>query len=208
MRSNLQTSLGGNMGIFTNHKLTLATGFALAAIILGIGLTAGNAPDIATLVSGLVRWGHFLAGITWIGLLYYLNFCQVPSLGNVSAETKADLFKDGSVVRRVLWWFRWGAMLTLIFGASLYMGMLHNGGTSGVPGWDIRIGGLFGIIMWFNVWFIIWPAQKRVLGIVPATAEEKAALGKRALIASRTNVILSIPMLLLMASSAHFRFFG
>ncbi len=193
------------MGIFTNHKLALTAGFVLAAIILGAGIaTGGSAPDIGD----LARWGHFLAGITWIGLLYYLNFCQVPSMGGLSADTKADLFKDSSIVRRVLWWFRWGAMFTLIFGVILYMNMMHGGGFSGTPGWDIRIGGLFGIIMWFNVWFIIWPAQKKILGIVEATAEEKAALGKRALIASRTNTILSIPMLLLMASSAHFRLFG
>jgi len=105
-----------------------------------------------------------------------------------------------------MWWFRWGAMFTLIFGIILYMGMMHGGMT---PGWDIRIGGLFAIIMWFNVWFIIWPAQKKILGIVAgATPEEKLTLGKRALIASRTNTILSIPMLLLMASSAHFRLLG
>jgi len=192
------------MGIFTNHKLALVAGFVLAAIILAAGIaTGGSTPDFGD----LARWGHFLAGITWIGLLYYLNFCQVPSMGGLSADTKADLFKDSSIVRRVLWWFRWGAMFTLIFGAILYMNMLHGGGASGMPGWDIRIGGLFGIIMWFNVWFIIWPAQKKILGIVEASAEEKAALGKRALIASRTNTILSIPMLLLMASSAHFRLF-
>ncbi len=197
------------MSIFTNHKLALAAGFALAAVILGIGLAGGNAPDMGELVGGLSRWGHFLAGITWIGLLYYLNFCQVPSMGGLSAETKGELFKADSVVRRVMWWFRWGAMFTLIFGLILYMGMMNGGGTSGMPGWDIRIGGLFAIIMWFNVWFIIWPAQKKILGIVEgATAEEKLALGKRALIASRTNTILSIPMLLLMASSAHFRLFG
>jgi len=190
------------MGIFTNHKLALVAGFVLAAIILAAGIaTGGSVPDFGD----FARWGHFLAGITWIGLLYYLNFCQVPSMGGLSADTKADLFKDSSIVRRVLWWFRWGAMFTLIFGAILYMNMLNGGGMT--PGWDIRIGGLFGIIMWFNVWFIIWPAQKKVLGIVEASAEEKAALGKRALIASRTNTILSIPMLLLMASSAHFRLF-
>jgi uncharacterized membrane protein len=196
------------MKIFTDHKLALITGFVLAAVIIAIGLAGGNAPSTSELVGGLSRWGHFLAGITWIGLLYYLNFCQVPSMGGLSAETKGELFKADSVVRRVMWWFRWGAMFTLIFGIILYMGMMHGGGTSGMPGWDIRIGGLFGIIMWFNVWFIIWPAQKKILGIVEATAEEKLALGKRALIASRTNTILSIPMLLLMASSAHFRFFG
>ena len=197
------------MKIFTDHKLALITGFVLAAVIAGIGMNGASAPDTGELIGGLARWGHFLAGITWIGLLYYLNFCQVPSMGGLSAETKGDLFKADSIVRRVMWWFRWGAMFTLIFGAILYMGMMHGGGASGVPGWDIRIGAMFGIIMWFNVWFIIWPAQKKILGVVEgATAEEKLALGKRALIASRTNTILSIPMLLLMASSAHFRFFG
>jgi len=196
------------MGIFTNHKLALGAGFVLAAVILGIGMAGEYGPSANELVGGLARWGHFLAGITWIGLLYYLNFCQVPSMGGLSADTKADLFKEDSVVRRVMWWFRWGAMFTLIFGVILYMGMRHGGGTSGMPGWDIQLGGLFGIIMWFNVWFIIWPAQKKILGIVEgASADEKLALGKRALIASRTNTILSIPMLLLMASSAHFRLF-
>jgi len=192
--------------IFTDHKLALITGLVLAAVILAIGMTSGTGPTTGELAGGLARWGHFLAGITWIGLLYYLNFCQVPSMGGLSAETKGELFKADSVVRRVMWWFRWGAMFTLIFGIILYMGMRHSGMT---PGLDIQIGGLFGIIMWFNVWFIIWPAQKKILGIVAgATAEEKLTLGKRALIASRTNTILSIPMLLLMASSAHFRFFG
>ena len=154
----------------------------------------------------LFRWAHVLFGITWIGLLYYFNFVQGEYFKEAEADAKADAMKK--LAPRALWWFRWGAMFTLIFGITLYMGMMHGGGTSGLPGWDIRIGGLFGIIMWFNVWFIIWPAQKKILGIVEATAEEKVALGKRALIASRTNTILSIPMLLLMASSAHFRFFG
>ena len=190
------------MGIFTNHKLALTAGFTLAFVFLAIGAANGNMPGVAE----LARWGHFLAGITWIGLLYYLNFCHVPVFAGLSADTKGELTRDGSIVRRVLWWFRWGAMLTLIFGIILY---LNLGDFGSGAGWDIRIGALFGMIMWFNVWFIIWPAQKRILGIVEgASADEKAALGKRALIASRTNTILSIPMLLLMASSAHFRLFG
>ncbi len=190
------------MTIFTNHKAAIATGFALAAILIGIGLAqGGQMPDIF----GLARWGHFLAGITWIGLLYYLNFCHVPVFAGLSAETKGELTREGSIVRRVLWWFRWGAMFTLIFGLVLLHG-LHKNGAMGV---DIMIGAAFGIIMWFNVWFIIWPAQKRILGIVPgATDEEKAKLGKRALIASRTNTILSIPMLFFMGASAHFPIFG
>ena len=193
------------MKIFTDHKLTIIAGFVLAAIIVGVGIAGGgNAPDLYD----LARWGHFLAGITWIGLLYYFNFVQVPSLGGVSAETKADLFKEGSIVRRALWWFRYGALLTLIFGLILYYGLMNGHGASGTPGWDIRIGALFAIIMWANVTFIIWPNQKKVIGIVEATAEEKASAGKKALIASRTNTLLSIPMLLLMASSAHFRIFN
>ena len=193
------------MKIFTDHKLTIIAGFVLAAIIVGVGIAGGgNTPDLYD----LARWGHFLAGITWIGLLYYFNFVQVPSLGGVSAETKADLFKEGSIVRRALWWFRYGALLTLIFGLILYYGLMNGHGASGTPGWDIRIGALFAIIMWANVTFIIWPNQKKVIGIVEATAEEKASAGKKALIASRTNTLLSIPMLLLMASSAHFRIFN
>jgi len=185
--------------IFQNHKITIAVGFILTLILVGVAVsTGGNIPnhfDIA-------RWGHFLAGITWIGLLYYFNFVQVPSIPGVSADTKKDLFKEGSIVLRALWWFRWGAMFTLITGVILLAAM------GGAITTDIRIGALFGLIMWANVWFIIWPAQKKVVGVVEATADEKAAAGKRALIASRLNVILSIPLLLFMASSAHFPIFN
>jgi len=193
------------MKIFTDHRWTIGAGFILTLILVAIGVestlsSGGQYSGVDPY--GLVRWGHFLAGITWIGLLYYFNFVQVPSLGGVSADTKADLFKEGSIVRRALWWFRWGAMFTLIFGLLLYMNL------GSATGWDIRIGAAFGIIMWFNVWFIIWPAQKKIIGIEEADADEKAAAGKRALIASRTNTLLSIPMLFFMASSAHFQIFS
>jgi len=193
------------MKIFTDHRWTIGAGFILTLILVAIGVestlsSGGQYSGVDPY--GLVRWGHFLAGITWIGLLYYFNFVQVPSLGGVSADTKADLFKEGSIVRRALWWFRWGAMFTLIFGLLLYMNL------GSAAGWDIRIGAAFGIIMWFNVWFIIWPAQKKIIGIEEADADEKAAAGKRALIASRTNTLLSIPMLFFMASSAHFQIFS
>ncbi|MFQ5582391.1 MAG: urate hydroxylase PuuD [Mariprofundaceae bacterium] len=196
------------MKIFTDHRWTIGAGFVLTLVLVAIGVesTLSSGGEYTGVDPyGLARWGHFLAGITWIGLLYYFNFVQVPSLGGVTAETKADLFKEGSIVRRALWWFRWGAMFTLIFGLILYD---HLGGHGGDASWDIRIGALFGIIMWFNVWFIIWPAQKKVIGIVEADADEKAAAGKKALIASRTNTLLSIPMLFFMASSAHFPVFG
>jgi uncharacterized membrane protein len=193
------------MKIFQDHRWTIGAGFILTLILVAIGIkitiASGGSYDGVD-PYGLARWGHFLAGITWIGLLYYFNFVQVPSLGGVSAETKADLFKENSIVRRALWWFRWGAMFTLIFGLLLFMNL------GSAAGWDIRIGALLGIIMWFNVWFIIWPAQKKVIGIEEATAEEKAAAGKKALIVSRTNTLLSIPMLFFMASSAHFPVFN
>jgi len=192
------------MKILQDHKLTIAAGVSLTLILMVIGIQttiAGGASYEGIDPFGLARFGHILAGITWIGLLYYFNFVQVPSLGNVSAETKADLFKEGSVVRRALWWFRWGAMFTLIFGLALFAELGAD------AGWDIRIAATFGIIMWFNVWFIIWPAQKKVIGMVEASADEKAAAGKRALMASRINTLLSIPMLMFMVSSAHFPIF-
>ncbi|NOR72862.1 MAG: hypothetical protein GQ467_03215 [Mariprofundaceae bacterium] len=189
------------MKIFTDHRWTIGAGVILALLIASIGIIT-NSHYAGFDIDTLVRFAHILTGITWIGLLYYFNFVQVPSLGGVTAETKADIFKEGSIVRRALWWFRWGAMFTLIFGLVLY------GNLTGADGWDIRIGAAFGIIMWFNVWFIIWPNQKKVIGITEATADEKAAAGKKALMASRLNTLLSIPMLLLMVSSAHFRFFG
>ena len=189
------------MKLFTDHRLTILAGFALAAMLIGAGIAkSGHIPD----AFDLARWGHFLAGITWVGLLYFFNFVQAPALANVSPETKAELFKPCGMVRMALWWFRWAAMATLIFGGILYM---HLAAT-GAEGWDIRIGASLAIIMWFNVWFIIWPAQKKVVGIVEAAAEAKAAAARRALIASRTNVLLSIPMLFFMASSAHFPIFN
>jgi uncharacterized membrane protein len=193
------------MKIFTDHRWTIAAGVILTLVLVAIGIKttiAGGGVYDGLDPFGLARYGHILAGITWIGLLYYFNFVQVPSLGGVTAETKADLFKEGSIVRRALWWFRWGAMFTLIFGLLLFMNLGAG------AGWDIRIGAAFGIIMWFNVWFIIWPNQKKVIGMVEADADAKAAAGKKALIASRTNTLLSIPMLFFMASSAHFPVFN
>ena len=187
------------MCIFQNHKLTALAGFALAALLVAVAAaTGGNVPSI---FDG-ARWLHVLSGILWIGLLYYFNFVQVPALADVSAETKADLFKEGGIVRRALHLFRMGANLTLVFGLVLFAEL----GAS--AGWDIRIGALLAIIMWVNVMFIIWPNQKKVIGIVDATADEKAAAGKKALLASRINTLLSIPMLLLMIASAHFRMFS
>ncbi len=192
------------MSILLDHKKTIIAGFVLLAIIIGAAVgTGGTLPN----VFDAARYLHVLAGIVWIGLLYYFNFVQVPSLGSVTPETKADIFKEGNIVRRALYWFRHGAMATLVFGLILYYGLATNN-LDHASSKDIMIGASFGIIMWFNVWFIIWPNQKKVIGMVDATADEKAAAGKTALMASRINTLLSIPMLFLMFSSTHFQIFG
>jgi len=195
------------MNILQDHKLTIMAGFVLTAILIAIASATGGGLSGDQLLGAVARWGHILAGVTWIGLLYYFNFVQVPSLGGVSAETKADLFKEGSIVRRALFWFRFAAMFTVLFGLLLLMGLWKQGGAAAINT-DIMIGATFGIIMWINVAFIIWPNQKKVIGIVEASADEKAAAGKKALMASRINTLLSIPMLFFMASSAHFQIFN
>lgn len=154
-------------------------------------------------MESLLAWGHFLAGITWIGILYYFNFIQVPFLKVVTPETKAEAFKH--LVPNALWWFRWGAVFTWIFGAALLMNQHRMGSAFLLQGQDavIGMGAWLGTIMLLNVWGIIWPNQKKVLGLKEATPEEKAKAGRMALLASRTNTMLSIPMLFFMASSGH-----
>jgi len=196
-----------DMKILMDHKLTIVAGFVLTAVLIAIAIATGGGLSGDQVLGALARWGHFLAGVTWIGLLYYFNFVQVPSLGGVSADTKADLFKDGSIVRRALFWFRFGALFTVISGLFLLMGLYKQGGAAGIST-EIMIGATFGLIMWINVHFIIWPNQQRVIGMVEADAETKAACGKKALMASRINTMLSIPMLFFMASSAHFPIFN
>lgn len=155
----------------------------------------------------VLRWLHFLFGFTWIGLLYYFNLVQIPSLKNISAEAKAEVFKEGSIARTALFYFRWAAIGTVLVGLALlaHKGLLVQALTLSGPT-NIRglgIGCWLGIIMMLNVWLIIWPNQQKVVGIVPATAEEKAAAGRTAMLASRTNFLLSIPMLFFMEAFSH-----
>jgi len=154
-------------------------------------------------MESLLAWGHFLAGIIWIGILYYFNFIQVPFLKVVTPETKAEAFKHW--VPNALWWFRWSALATWVFGAALLMNQHRMGSAFMLQGQDavIGMGAWLGTIMLLNVWGIIWPNQKKVLGLKEATPEEKAKAGRTALLASRTNTLLSIPMLFFMASSGH-----
>jgi uncharacterized membrane protein len=150
-----------------------------------------------------MRWLHLFFGIVWIGLLYYLNFVQVPTMPKIPAELKKGV--TGHIAPSVLFFFRWGAALTVLTGLAI---AAHNGylvdaltfrGEGGVA--LIGIGMWLALIMAFNVWFIIWPAQKKVLGIVEASDEAKAKAAPVALAASRTNVLLSLPMLYAMTSA-------
>lgn len=159
------------------------------------------------LVFMLDRWLHFLAGITWIGLLYYFNFVQAPALAAASADTSgpggAGITKY--VAPRALLWFRWAALVTWLAGAMLltqrhgFMDAFSFQGSDAVIG----MGAWLGTIMLLVVWGIIWPNQKKILGIKSATDEEKGKARRIAFLASRTNVMLSMPMLFFMGASAH-----
>ena len=161
------------------------------------------------LVLSIERWIHFLSGVTWIGLLYYFNFVQVPAIAaaNADAGGPGPAAINKYVAPRALLWFRWGAVVTWLSGAALLESMPHlslaDAFTLQGPSQVIGVGAWLGTIMLFNVWVLIWPNQKKVLGIVSATDEEKNRARRVALLASRTNTLLSIPMLLFMGASAH-----
>ncbi len=189
-------------------KGSIITGFVLASLFAI--LMAGGAWNEL----GLARWLHIISGITWIGLLYYFNTVQVPAL----AEAAADKGGPGGagiakyVAPRALLWFRWSALATWLTGAwyLLRAGNFAGAFTLGLSGGAfsgyqsvIGVGAWLGTIMLFNVWVLIWPNQRKVLGLVAATEEQKAAARKTALLASRTNFVLSIPMLMCMAGATH-----
>ncbi len=149
----------------------------------------------------LARWGHFLAGITWIGLLYYFNFVQTEYFKEADAAARTDAFTK--LVPRALWWFRWAAMLTFLTGLV----MLYLRGMGATV--DIIIGSAMAILMFLNVWLIIWPNQRILIASNEQIAgggealPEAAAAAPKAALASRTNTLFSIPMLYFMGSSAH-----
>jgi len=150
----------------------------------------------------LLRWGHFMAGITWIGLLYYFNFVQTEYFKEADAASKSDVIQK--LVPKALWWFRWGAMFTLITGLGIFA--VRGGGMS----MDIYVGALLGLFMFLNVWLIIWPNQQIVIASAKQVADGGDALPDAATalasagLASRTNTLFSIPMLFFMGASAHF----
>ena len=175
------------------------------AIILFIGLFYQNDGFSFDRLfwSGLARYVHVIVGIMWIGLLWYFNFIQIPNMGKIPDEQKPAIGKV--IAPAALFYFRWAAALTIISGLIVagLNGYLHDAMTlslgSGVPKHTaIGIGMWLGIIMAFNVWFVIWPNQKRALGIVQCEPELKAKSAKIAMLFSRTNTLLSLPMLLTM----------
>lgn len=150
----------------------------------------------------LAKWAHFLAGITWIGLLYYFNFVQTEYFKEAEGDARVDAFSK--LVPRALWWFRWGAMFTFLTGVVM-LGIRGAGVTA-----DITVGAVMGTLMFLNVWLIIWPNQRIIIASNQAVAgggeADPAAAGAapKAGLASRTNTLFSLPMLYFMGSSAHF----
>lgn len=189
---------------FGNLHLVLAVGL-VAAIAVMMNFTGWTGEGGKEIANDVMRWLHAFFGILWIGLLYYLNFVQVPTMPAIPADQKGAI--TGHIAPKVFFFFRYAALLTVLTGLGI---AFHNGygaqaltfAGTGADGINlIGLGMWLALIMAFNVWFIIWPAQKKILGIVEASAEEKAAAAPRALYASRTNTLLSLPMLYAMVSA-------
>ena len=177
------------------------------SILLFLGLFFGGDLSIDRLFwSWLFRYFHVISGIMWIGLLWYLNFVQIPSMPKIPDDQKPAIGKV--IAPAVLFWFRWAALSTIVTGllVAYLNGYVHQAlalgiGSGGGKNTAIGIGMWLGLIMAYNVWFIIWPNQKKVLGIVEVTPEEKAKSAKTAMLFSRTNTLLSLPMLLSMVAA-------
>lgn len=170
--------------------------------------------DNATMVLFALRWIHFIFGIIWIGHLYFFNFVNAPMGKVLDGPTKKAVVPQ--LMPRALWWFRWGAMITFLSGWSYIFGKLHLNGqgheaffTTTWGQW-IGLGALLASIMWFNVWFVIWPAQKKIISWVKKgeSPAEMAKLVLRATTASRLNTYLSVPMLFCMAAASHLPVFN
>ena len=177
-------------------------------LLLFLGLFFGNGGfDFDVLFwSWLFRYLHVLAGVMWIGLLWYFNFVQIPNMSKIPDEQKPAIGKV--IAPAALFWFRWAALATIVTGliVAYLSGYVHQAmtldiGNGFTKNRTIGIGMWLGIIMAFNVWFVIWPNQKRALGIVECDAEKKAKSARTAMLFSRTNTLLSLPMLLSMVAA-------
>lgn len=185
--------------ILTSLGRTVLAGFVLLFLIvlaLGANLSSVELPFI-------FRWIHVMVGIMWIGLLWYFNFVQIPSMSKIPDEQKPAIGKV--IAPSALFWFRWAALFTVASGLilSILNGYAHQAFTLQPPFRAIGLGMWIALIMAFNVWFIIWPNQKRALGIVTVEPEVKAKSARVAMLTSRFNTVLSIPMLFLMIVQSH-----
>ncbi len=187
--------------IFQSLGRTILAGFViLVVIIIATGGEAARAGD-QIWWAFVMRWLHVMSGVMWIGLLWYFNFVQIPSMPKIPDEQKPAIGKV--IAPTALFWFRWAALATLITGLAVsgkYLGsalMLSQGYVT------IGIGMWLAIIMAFNVWFIIWPNQKKALGIVQVDADAKAKAARLAMLISRLNTMLSIPMLFCMVGQKY-----
>ena len=196
--------------ILSSLKNTVTAGFIVTVLLLIVFMSWGSVSSDSfsdqAFYSFLFRWLHVLSGIMWIGLLWYFNFVQIPNMPNIPDDQKPAVTKV--IAPKVLFWFRYAALATILSGliVAYLNGYLHQSMTLGIgdgggKNTAIGIGMWLGIIMAYNVWFIIWPNQKKVLGIVEADTEEKLLAGKKAMLTSRVNTLLSIPMLLTMVAA-------
>lgn len=194
-----------------NLRNTIIAGVVLAAVLLALYATMWGGALDANFWRFFFRWLHVLSGVMWIGLLWYFNFVQIPTMPSIPDEQKPAIGKH--IAPKALWWFRWGAMSTIVTGLILgwLNGYIVNALSFTLAGnfvpqhLLIGIGMWLGAIMWFNVWFIIWPNQQKALNIdnkyPDIAADAKAASAKTAMLFSRTNTLLSIPMLFAMVGA-------
>lgn len=193
------------MNPLDNPNQTIGLGVGLTIALAGVFMVvAGAGMDY---VGMLLRWTHFLAGITWIGLLYFFNLINAGFLKSLDGPTKNVVIPK--LMPSALNWFRHGATVTVLAGIALYFYMYSKGGTGAIA---LGIGGLLGIIMLVNVHAIIWPNQQKIIAAVSKSAKdgtpapaEMAGWGRTALLASRVNFMLSIPMLFFMGAGSHFK---
>jgi uncharacterized membrane protein len=194
------------MNPLDNPNQTIGLGVALTVVLVIVYIMGTGASDMDA-AGMLLRWVHFLAGITWIGLLYFFNLINAGFLKSLDGPTKNVVIPK--LMPSALNWFRHGATVTVLAGIALYFYMYSKGGTGAVA---VGIGGLLGIIMMVNVHAIIWPNQKKIIAAVTKSAKdgtaappEMAGWGRTALLASRVNFMLSIPMLFFMGAGAHWK---
>lgn len=196
--------------VLTNLRNAVIAGFALATLLLVLYLAAWGGALDDRFWRFLFRWAHVLSGVMWIGLLWYFNFVQIPTMPSIPDEQKPAIGKH--IAPKALFWFRWGAMSTIATGLILaalngyFVQAMTLGLAGGAPGHiAIGIGMWLGAIMWFNVWFVIWPNQQKALNIAnrypDLAADAKAKAGRTAMLFSRTNTILSVPMLFAMVAA-------